>query len=204
MTQTNTGPGRPRDPQLDQRVHTAAMQVYGRVGWAGFSIEAVAREARVGKSSIYLRWPDTTTLLLDSLEAAVNLPYDTNTGSVRGDLIVLARGIMELLVGEHGDVILRLSTDARMVPELAPRWETFVAANTSSTRRIVRRAVARGELAAGVRVPLLLDALVGALLMRCLTTPPSRRTRLAQEVDRYTESVVDLVLTSAATHAKHG
>ena len=198
MAQRNTGPGRPRDPQLDQRVHAAARKVYGRVGWAGFSIDAVAREAHVGKSSIYLRWPDTTTLLLDSLEAAIDLPYDTNTGSVRGDLIVLARGVMRLLVGEDGDVILRLSTDARMLPELAPRWETFVASNMASTRRIVRRAVSRGELAAGVRVPLLLEALVGALLMRCLTTPPSRRTRLAQDVDRYVESVVDLVLASSA------
>ncbi|ORA61136.1 hypothetical protein BST23_22010 [Mycolicibacterium elephantis] len=194
MTQTNTGAGRPRDPQLDRRVHTAATRVYAKSGWAGFSIEAVAREARVGKSSIYLRWSDTTSLLLDTIETAVDLPLDIDTGTVRGDLLALARGIMRLLTGDTGDVLLRLSTEARMVPELAPRWEEFVGANVSATRKIVRRAVARGELPRGTGVTMLLDALFGALLMRCLTTPPSLRARLARESDKYTEAVVDLVL----------
>lgn len=204
MTQTSASPGRPRDPQMDRRVHAAAATVYGRVGWAGFSIEAVAREARVGKSSIYLRWSDATTLLLDSLQAAIDLPYDTDTGSVRGDLLLLARSIMRLLAGENGDVILRLSTEARMVPELSPRWEVFVAANVSSTRRIVRRARARGELSSGVRVPLLLEALIGALLMRCMTTPKTQQARLSHEVDRYTESVVDMLLAATAAQPNTG
>jgi AcrR family transcriptional regulator len=43
---------------LEERVQEAACQLYGRVGWAGFSIDAVAREAPVGYSSICLRWPD--------------------------------------------------------------------------------------------------------------------------------------------------
>lgn len=30
---------------------------------------------------------------------------------------------MRILAGQNGDVILRLSTEARMVPELSARWE---------------------------------------------------------------------------------
>lgn len=196
MVEPSTGVGRPRDPQLDARVHTAARQVYGRLGWAGFSIETVAREARVGKSSIYLRWPDTTALLLDMLASAVDLPLDIDTGNVRGDLLVLARSIFDLLIGENGDTLLRLSTEARMVPELKPRWERFVRANVSAVRKIVGRAVARGELPADTAVDLLLDALTGGLMMRCLTTPPSRRNRLAKDAAHYTEALVDYILAS--------
>ncbi|KUI29366.1 TetR/AcrR family transcriptional regulator [Mycobacterium sp. GA-2829] len=196
MSEANVSAGRPRDPLLDERVYAAARNVYGRLGWAGFSIEAVAREARVGKSSIYLRWPDTTALLLDTLESAVHLPFNTDTGTLRGDLLVLARSIFNLLIGENGDTVLRLSTEARMVPELAARWERFVASNVAAMRRIMRRAVGRGELPAGTSAALLLDALIGALMMRCLTTPPDRRDRLARQAERYTSSVVDLVLAS--------
>ncbi len=198
MTEAETvaGVGRPRDPQLDARVRAAARQVYGRLGWSGFSIDGVAREARVGKSSIYLRWTDTTSLLVDMLESAVDLPLETDTGSLRGDLLVLARSILDLMLGENGDAVLRLSTEARMVPELEPQWQRFVKANVSAVRKIVRRAVARGELPQGAAVDLLLDALTGGLMMRCLTTPPSKRARLAKSADRYTESLVDLVLAS--------
>ena len=201
MSQANAGAGRPRDPHLDHRVHRAARDVYGRLGWAGFTIDAVAREARVGKSSIYLRWPDATSLLLDTLESAVDLPFNTDTGNIRDDLVVLAKSIMRLLIGENGDTLLRLSTEARMVPDLAPRWEQFLSANVVAMRTIVRRAVARGELPESTPGAELLDALFGALMMRCLTTPPSRRTRLEREADRYSESVVDLVLASIQTRA---
>lgn len=198
VAQPGAGVGRPRDPSLDARVLAAARDVYGRLGWAGFSIETVAREARVGKSSIYLRWPDTTALLLDMLESTVDLSIDTDTGSVRGDLLVLAQSIMGLLLSEDGDTILRLSTEARKIPELAPQWEQFVAVNVATVRKIVRRAVARGELPARTAGDLILNALIGGLMMQCLTTPPSRRARLAKDANRYTESLVDLVLASSA------
>ena len=59
--------GRPRDAGLDERVYRAALALYGRVGWSGFSIEAVAREGRVGKASIYLRWSSKAELLADAV-----------------------------------------------------------------------------------------------------------------------------------------
>jgi hypothetical protein len=108
----------------------------------------------------------------------------------------LARSILDLLIGEDGDTILRLATEARMVPELAPRWEQFVRANVSAVRRIVQRAISRGELPAGTATNLILDALIGGVMMRYLTTPPFRRARLAKDANRYTESLVDMVLAS--------
>lgn len=193
---TSMSAGRPRDPMLERRVQDAAVRLYGRVGWAGFTIDAVAREARVGKSSIYLRWPDNTALLLDTLQARIDVPYDVDTGSVRGDLLVLARSIFSLLTGDAGDALLRLSAEARLVPELAPRWEEFMAGNVTAMRNITRRAVTRDDLPADTPMTLLLDALFGGLLMQCLTTPPSRMTKLARDADNYTAGLVDLVLAA--------
>jgi hypothetical protein len=41
--------GRPRDPGIDHRVATAAVELYGESGWAGSGVEAVARRAGVEK-----------------------------------------------------------------------------------------------------------------------------------------------------------
>ncbi len=191
-----SGTGRPRDPTLEERVRQAACELYGRVGWAGFSIDAVAREARVGKSSIYLRWPDQTALLLDTLEARIALPLDTDTGSLRSDLLVLSRSIFALLVSDVGDVVVRLSAEARSVPELAPRWTEFVGAQTAAMRAITQRGIARGDLPETTPVTLMLDALFGGLLMHYMATPPARIRKLAKDGDAYTEALVDMVLAA--------
>ena len=195
---TRAGAGRPRDPLLEQRVQDAACRLYGEVGWAGFSIDAVARAAKVGKSSIYLRWPNNTSLLLDSLQAQIDVPLDVDTGSVRGDLLELTRSIFASLTGEAGNTVLRLAGEARLVPELAPRWEQFQSANVTAVRAIVRRAVKRKDLPQHTPVTLMLDALFGGLLMQCLTTPPSRTAALAKTADAYTKGLVDFVLASVA------
>ena len=38
------------------QVYGAAILLFGERGWAGFSVEAVAKRAGVGKASIHLRW----------------------------------------------------------------------------------------------------------------------------------------------------
>ncbi|TAM65221.1 TetR-like C-terminal domain-containing protein [Mycobacterium sp.] len=195
----NAGTGRPRDPMVEERVRQAACELYGRVGWAGFSIDAVAREARVGKSSIYLRWPDQTALLLDTLEARIALPLDIDTGSLRSDLRVLSRSTFDLLVSDVGDVVVRLSAEARSVPELAPRWEAFMAAQATAMRAITQRGVERGDLPENAPVTLMLDALFGGLLMHYMATPPSRMGRVAKEAEKFTEALVDMVLAAVPT-----
>jgi len=60
--------GRPRAADIEMRVFEATLVVFGRHGWSGFSIEAVAAEARVGKASIYLRWNDKLQLLMDAID----------------------------------------------------------------------------------------------------------------------------------------
>jgi AcrR family transcriptional regulator len=192
------GRGRPRDPLLEERVHDAACRLYGRLGWAGMSIESVAREARVGKSSIYLRWPDTASLVIDALTAQIGIPFDTDTGSVRNDLEILARGILALLVSDMGETLVRLSSEAKSVPELAPRWQAFVEGQVSAVRRIIERGVARGEVPADVPTDLILDALVGGVLIHYLTSPDSRALKKPRNAERYTAQLVDLVLRAVA------
>jgi len=86
--------GRPRDPDVDRRVADAAITLFGETGWAGFSVEAVAKQASVGKASIYLRWPTKEALLVEALRLRVGIIDDVDTGSLREDLIRLARQIV--------------------------------------------------------------------------------------------------------------
>src|SRR3954451_13068508 len=84
------GRGRPRTPGAEDKILTAALEEYGERGWAGFTMDAVARRAGVGKSTVYLRWRDKDSLLTDAVGTHSIGIEDVDTGSFRGDLEQLA------------------------------------------------------------------------------------------------------------------
>ena len=55
--------GRPRDPELDQAILRAAVQVMTEVGLRDFSVSAVADRLQISRATIYLRWPTREALL---------------------------------------------------------------------------------------------------------------------------------------------
>jgi AcrR family transcriptional regulator len=175
-------------------VYAAASRLYGLKGWAGFSIEALAREAGVGKSAIYLRWPDKAALLVAAFADSIRFPTGIDTGSVRGDLRELALHELERNLSPSGQASLRLASEARIVPEIAAHWEGSRKAIVLVVRAIVRRAIERGDLPSSTSVTLLLDALFGAVLMHVLTTPQSRIPKLRRDAGRFADEIVDFVL----------
>lgn len=190
--------GRPRDPSLEQRVFEAACRVFARHGWAGTSVEAVAREAKVGKSSIYRRWTDVGSLLEDSLAALIALPLDVDTGSAREDLVVLARALSAVLSSDMGETLIRLSAEAAAIPQLWSHWRVFVDTADDAVSTVIQRGIDRGELRPDTQVVVLLHALYGGILINYLKVADRKAPRLIEEADAYARTVVDLVLKSAA------
>lgn len=186
--------GRPRDAGLDERVHKAALALYGRVGWSGFSIEVVAREARVGKASIYLRWSSKAELLTAAVASMFPDVSALDTGSLRSDLIALGMTNLKLSFGPYADAFLRLNGEAHHIPELSAHWEEMRGGQVTTARSIVRRAIKRGELPADASPTLLLDAIFGGIYMHALSVPPHLRERAKAGSPAHLEGLVDLVL----------
>jgi AcrR family transcriptional regulator len=191
--------GRPRDPELERRVAEAALTVFGEVGWRGFTIDAVARAAGVGKASIYLRWSDKQSVLVDALHSRLGHVADVDTGTLRGDLLALARQMLELYLGDNGRAALRLGHEARAIPELTEHYDALRRAQTLAARAMVRRGIARSEIDSDASVTLLLDCLVGGAMTHVLTTPPELEGQLVANIDRYVEDLVDFLLRSVTT-----
>ena len=80
--------GARRSPETEAAVKAAARDLLAEKGYAGFSIEEVARRAGAGKPTIYRWWPNKAELFIAiygvEKDAAIPLP---DTGSLRGDLL---------------------------------------------------------------------------------------------------------------------
>ena len=187
--------GRPRDPGVDRRAAQAALDLFAESGWAGFSMEAVARRAGVGKASLYLRWTTKEALLTDALTLRLSPVTDLDTGTLRGDLVELATQMLNLYAGDTGRAALRMNLEAEGIPGVAERYERLRQSQVLAARAIVRRGIDRGELPPGTSITLLLDTLAGGAMMHALTTPASRRADLAGNTGRYATRLVDFLLS---------
>ena len=191
----NNAVGRPRDPDLEQRVQDVVIELYCEVGWPGLTFDAVARRAGVGKSALYLRWPTKERLLLDALAARKRPINLTDTGSVREDLLNFARQMVAFFLGQDGLVTLRVSLEVITRPELLASAQKQASTSILAARAIVHRGIARGELPEGTSATLVTDIIAGAVLNHVLATPLHLREQMLQQLDHYIEALVDLVLT---------
>ncbi len=70
--------GRPRSEQSREAILNATHRLLNELGGAGLTIEAIAREAGVGKPTIYRWWPSMADIVLEALlhqaEAAIPVP----------------------------------------------------------------------------------------------------------------------------------
>lgn len=190
----SNGAGRPRNPDLERRVQNAVLEIYSQVGWPALTFDAVARRAGVGKSALYLRWPTKERLLLDALAAQTESISSIDTGSVREDLLHFARQMVAFYLGQNGLVKLRVSLEAVNHPELLASIQQQGATDILAARAIVHRGIARGELPAQASATLITDIVAGAVLNHILATPLNLRDQMVQQLDRYIEELVDLVL----------
>lgn len=187
-----TTAGRPRDPEVDRRVLRAAVTRYADHGWAAFSVDAVARLACVGKAAIYLRWPTKEALLGAALAEGVPLVLDNDTGTLRGDLLALARQLLVHHLGAEGQALRRLGVEYLTIPDVAQAWETHRRSRLEAARAMIRRGIERGEIRPDTSPTLLLDALCGGVMIHTTSTPDARRGDI--DVDGYAERLVTFLL----------
>ncbi len=200
--QEDTVPGRPRDPGLTLRILDAALAEYGRTGWAAFTVDGVARRARVGKAALYRRWPTKEHLLADAIEAHSRPLVSRDTGSLRGDSLALATALLEHCLDPAGWVTLRIAVDAATEPTTFGRFHArIVAMHRDGAEAMLQRALARGELPDGVDRGPFIEALYGAVILHVLTMPPDARARAHRNLAGHVTPLVDFVLSATGAKA---
>lgn len=164
--------GRPRDAKVHRRILVAALEEYAESGWPGFSIEGVARRAGVGKSTIYLRWPDKEAMLIEGVQEMSRGIERVDTGTFVRDLRGISVNLMRHYLDPLGWATLRMMVESARSPESAVRFQDVVIApHLSAAHEIVERAIQRGEVRADLPARSLIELLYGGVTMYALTHP---------------------------------
>jgi AcrR family transcriptional regulator len=119
--------GRPRDQQIDRAILEAAVDLVLAKGFRALSMDAIAARAQVGRMTIYRRWPNKASVVMDAFVARVDpntlfLPAATYFDSIRLQMRTMAKAFR----GKDGALIRALLAEAQFDPELAAalreRW----------------------------------------------------------------------------------
>ncbi len=165
------GRGRPPSEQTERAILDATVDLLAEGGLARLTMEEVASRARVGKASVYRRWPSKGTLAFDAFVTRfLERQPLVDTGSLQGDLLAALRGWVRTVKDPATGRTLRgLLAEVQRDPELAEVWrERFLEPLRVRTRQIVGNAVRRGELPAGTDADVVLDLCFGPLYYRLL------------------------------------
>lgn len=149
--------GRPRDPGVDESVLSSTLLLLGEVGYAQLTMEQVAARARVGKASLYLRWPSKVALVSDAVQRLSPdlVPAIPDTGSLGGDMSEFLRQLVRPRSATAA-ALPAVAGEASNNPEMREAFRRGVTpALIDSVRTIVQRSVDRGELPATADVELL-------------------------------------------------
>lgn len=170
-TRTRAG-GRRLDASRDAAIASAVVEVLGRTGYAGLTMDAVALAAGVGKATIYRRWSSKTELLLSVLDV-VGAPVleVPDTGSLRADLVTLLTEVVELLGGPSGRAMRSLLGAVIDDPVLQRGSRRLPLANWDQAwETVVTRAEERGEVPAGAGRSVAAEVGPAVLALRWLVT----------------------------------
>ncbi|WP_354639292.1 TetR/AcrR family transcriptional regulator [Kitasatospora camelliae] len=167
---------RPRPVGRGEKVRAAVLAAVLRelveTGYAALTVDQVAQRAGVHKTTVYRRWKDRDTLVVDALtdHIAADIPIP-DTGSVAEDLELLARGLVGWLGSPVGRaVVTTMLSDAVRVPEIADARRRIFHDRTLRAAPVVARAIERGELPPGTDATELIKDLVAPIYFRVLIT----------------------------------
>jgi AcrR family transcriptional regulator len=181
--------GRPRSEASGPTILEATLDIVAEVGFAGFTVDAVAHRAGVGKATIYRRWASREALMLEAWLSCVAPMPDPDTGSLRGDLAVMFNAVNH---GRPDDVMRRIFPQmiaaAKVRPEVADAYRSFVEERRRPLQRVLARAAERGELPVECDLALVHDLLVAPLMYRWMVSDGD----VGPDV---VASIIDVVLT---------
>jgi AcrR family transcriptional regulator len=166
------GRGRQRSVQSEKAILTATLQLLKEKRLRDITIEEIARRAGVGKMTIYKWWPSKAYVALDAFKETTNrmIPVP-DTGDAERDLAELLRSSMSFYSSATGRIFGEFLGESQSDPDFAVLFrERFLKPRRDATRKVLDRAMKRGEIDHTLDQEVVLDLIFGPMVFRLMAS----------------------------------
>lgn len=161
----------PRVARSRAAVIDATLELLGEGGFAGLSVDAIARRSGVARTTIYRHWSTLAEIAHEAAMSTVGIKAVPDTGDSRADLRAHIGALADKLNHSAWGRMLPVLVDAAgRDPEILELQRQFTAERRTAAMAIARAGVERGEIRADVDLDLVGEMLVGAIFTRHLVT----------------------------------
>jgi AcrR family transcriptional regulator len=154
-------PGAQMDPEADRLILTAAHRLLRELGYDRLTMDAVAREAGVARTTLYRRYRDKADLVSAAIETLRDPGRRTSSGDARRDLTAHLEDVRRNYgMSLAGTLLMEEPYNPRLLELFRER---MVNPQRQMVRDTIEQGIERGQIRPDVDVERVLDLLLGAL-----------------------------------------
>jgi AcrR family transcriptional regulator len=166
-----TKAGRPRSEKSHQAVLDATRKLLVHTSVQKLSIEAIAKKAGVGKTTIYRWWPNKSAVIMDAI---LSQPvYNNNMPTPRNAVEAVTMQLDKLakqLKGKNGRTVAEIIGDAQSDPEsIAYFTQIFLQDRYNKLASYINGGKQTGEFSEEIDTDSAIDIVLGPVFFRLIT-----------------------------------
>jgi AcrR family transcriptional regulator len=179
--------GRPRSAESRAAILDTTWKLLETMTLRDLSIEAIARESGVGKTTIYRWWPNKTAVVMDAffekLSPAIQFPKSKSAAEAIAAQIGL---LIKAFSGDYGRIVAQIIAEGQACPEtLSSYRDRFLYPRREAAKAIIQKGIDQGEFDAQLDPELAIDLLYGPIYSRLLIGHLPLNQSFAKELSKW-------------------
>ncbi|WP_171116681.1 MULTISPECIES: TetR/AcrR family transcriptional regulator [Streptomyces] len=179
MAETATARRSRITPERAAELYEAVLDLLREVGYDALTMDAVAARTKSSKATLYRQWGGKAELVARAIRhSKPGSITDVDTGSLRGDFHALMAREDDYTMEQNAALMRALAMAAHTNPDLMRAFrELLVEPETQELRKLIQRAVDRGEVRAdNPALNYVVHMMLGAFATRALIEdlPPTK------------------------------
>ncbi len=166
-----TRPGRPRSNKAHKAIMEATRRLLTHMPLSDLSIEAIAKKAKVGKTTIYRWWPNKASVAMEAFLEQPGIQNIVPTTSTATEAVMRqVESLIRQLRGQNGRIIAGIIAESQSdsaVLELL--YERFLKERVEALYEKIEQGKANGEFKPELDSFIAIDMLMGPLFLRVLS-----------------------------------
>ncbi len=165
--------GRPRSEKSKKSILKATNSLLLHMSVQELSIEAIAKKAKVGKTTIYRWWPNKTAVIMEALsnQPGMQTPLPTPRNNAEAIQMQLEK-LIRLLHSKNGETIAQLFAEAQSDEKAQAIFENnFLSPLIDAMEYSIEQGQKDGEFADRYDVKSIVDILCGPIFFRLMAHP---------------------------------